>query len=69
MVTERSIVTEQGATQAPVTAPAPGPEASQPAQGAPQSQSAPTPTSQLLPHRRPREEKRPLKRSSRFNLP
>jgi preprotein translocase subunit SecG len=43
MVTERSMVTEQAAPQAPVTAPAPGAESSQPAEGTPQSQSAPKP--------------------------
>jgi len=43
MVTERSIVTEQPATQAPMTMPAPGPEASPPVEGTPQTQSVPKP--------------------------
>jgi preprotein translocase subunit SecG len=43
MVTERSIVTEQPATQAPMTVPAPGPETSPPVEGTPQTQSVPKP--------------------------
>ncbi|MGO9569950.1 MAG: preprotein translocase subunit SecG [Desulfomonilaceae bacterium] len=43
MVTERSIVTEQSAPEAPMTTPAPGSEASQPVEGTPQPQSVPKP--------------------------
>jgi preprotein translocase subunit SecG len=43
MVVERSIVTEQPATQAPMTEPAPRPEASPPVEGTPQAQSVPKP--------------------------
>ncbi len=43
MVTERSIVTEQPATQAPMTMPAPGLETSPPVEGTPQTQSVPKP--------------------------
>ena len=44
MIAERSIVTDQPATQAPMTVPAPGPEASPPVEGTPQAQSVPKPT-------------------------
>jgi preprotein translocase subunit SecG len=44
LAVERSIVTEQPATQAPMTAPGPGPEASPPAEGTTQTQSVPKPT-------------------------
>jgi preprotein translocase subunit SecG len=44
MVTESSIVTEQPATQAPATTPAPAPDASPPVEGTSQTQSVPKST-------------------------